>query len=100
MDFDVYIAEHKCAEYRNGVRTLLDCPNAFIHFLFRDTAEELFLSRVMPEAAWSGLQREILGIQDWDPYIICRITHGRMMSDQMWIKFPDDPPSFGWKDVI
>lgn len=38
-----------------------------------------------------------LGLEEYNPYEIVRITHGTMWEDFQWLKFPGE--EIGWKDV-
>ena len=38
-----------------------------------------------------------LGLKEYNPYEIVRITHGTMWEDFQWLKFPGE--EIGWKDV-
>lgn len=40
---------------------------------------------------------EDLGLDEYNPYEIVRLTHGVMWEDNMWLKFPGEDVS--WKDV-
>ncbi len=73
-----------------------------IPYLFDDLSVEhvyRFLeSRCMPRQR-NCLQQYLddLGLEEYNPWDIVKITHGVMWEDMMWIKFPDEMTT--WEDV-
>lgn len=63
-----------------------------------DNLYEFLESRCMPRDRTSLKQYiEDLGLDEYNPYEIVRLTHGVMWEDNMWLKFPGEDVS--WEDV-
>ncbi len=97
-DFQVYFQNEYAGEYRNGVGIQYK-SHPFLDVMFQLGEKELLKERVMPQSRWGMEAQMFYGLRDWDPLAICRLTHGFMMSDPMWFKFPEDPPTLDWERV-
>ena len=65
-----------------------------------DDLEEFFEERCFPRerANCKELLRD-LGLDCYEPELICRKLHGLQFDDFMWIKFDNDPESLCWNDI-
>ena len=95
----IYIsADRKTVKYKRftqGIRYLV--PYAFDN----PTLEQLYdflESRCMDKRRTQLPEYlKLLGLDEYNPYEIVKITHGTMMEDFMWLKFPNE--NITWEDV-
>jgi hypothetical protein len=64
-----------------------------------DTLEEFFEERCFPRerANCKQILRE-LGVDCYEPELICRKTHGLQFDDFIWLQFSDEP-QVSWNDI-
>lgn len=98
MSFDLYLEDVKVAECIDGIFHILK-PSVWLSIILARTPEEFLLLRVMPQMRWNDNAREFYGLRNWDPWEICRLTHGMTMGDDLWMRFQDDPPDICWDKV-
>lgn len=63
-----------------------------------DNLLDFFKERVWEETRYDLDEiLESLGLREYDPLSICRITHGKCWEDDMWIRFEGE--SLQWDDI-
>lgn len=68
-------------------------------YLGLDYLWTFFESRCVPQERVNIAEiLKILKVPYYDAYLICRKTHGRLFSDQFWIRFANE--TLTWKDLI
>ena len=100
MDFEVYWRDEYVGRFENGVCVEHVYHNPKLDVLMTYTADKFLSSRVFPEIGWDDEMRELYGFEDWSPLEICKRTHGYMMADFLWLKFPNNwDENLTWGDV-
>ncbi len=93
----VISADRKTVQY-----TIFKKEIPMVPYLFENpTVEQMYdflETRCMPKQR-TQLQEYLddLGLDEYDPWKIVKITHGVMWEDYLWLKFPGE--NITWKDV-
>ena len=99
MDFEVYWKDEYVGRFENGVCVEQVYHNQKLDVVMKYPADKFLSRRVFPEVRWNDTLRSFYGLEDYDPLEICKLTHGYMMADFMWLKFPGDSDSLNWEEV-
>lgn len=87
----VYNKDTLIAKYEDGVLQAVYTPDRILAHKLKPTLSEFLTSRVMPKHNWDVLNAaEFYGIPHWDPYAICKLTHGYMPADFIWCSETQD----------
>ena len=99
MDFEVYWGNEYVGRFENGVCVEQVYHNSKLDVTMTYPADKFLARRVFPEVRWNDEMREFFGLEDYSPLEICKLTHGYMKADQMWLKFPGDSATLNWEEV-
>lgn len=96
LDFEVYWKDEYVGRFENGVCVEQVYHNPKLDVVMGYPAEKFLARRVFPEVRWNDEMRSFYGLEDWSPLEICKLTHGYMLADFMWLKFQEDPDDLDW----
>ena len=97
--FDVYWENEKTAEVR------VETTEVFINRIVLHPAKQIFakdqmtryeLGRILKSRCWDEKRRDmskllsLIGVDEYNPYKICRKTHGCMVQDHIWFLYEDE----------
>lgn len=89
LDSDTINVQRLTEDKRYQIFGFTPNKQQMFHFL-----ELRCFERTRPDTKWI---LEQMGLEEYNPYEIVRITHGFTYDDQVWIKFPGE--TLTWKDV-
>ncbi len=105
-NFSVYWADEKTADVTfldNEIKIQRYTINPVKQIFYKDTITSYELGEILTWRCWDKNRENIekylfsLGLTEYNPYKICKKTHGVMFQDKIWIKFAGE--SIKWKDV-
>lgn len=99
MDFEVYWKDEYVGKFVNGVCVEQVYHNHKLDVVMTYPADKFLSRRVFPEVRWDDEMCDVYGLEDYSPLEICKLTHGYMLADFMWIKFPEDKADLTWEEV-
>lgn len=85
--------------FKNYTTDILSCPFGVLHSATIQDLEDFFEDRCFPKErvnCKSILNR--LGLDCYEPELICRKTHGLQFDDFIWLQFSDEP-QVCWNDI-
>lgn len=93
---DVLVTNYENVEYhvQHFLRPFGDRTKVSVNALF-----DYFEFRSIPRTR-SGIDKilKCIGLNEYDPYRIVRITHGTLSDDDVWLRF-DDESDLTWDDI-
>lgn len=98
LEFEVYWAD-EFAGIMSDTHKEQVFHNTVLDYMFKLTPLEFLTQRVMPAQNWRPYAAEFYGLDAWDPVEICKLTHGYMKADYIWVKFPGEPEGTTWEFV-
>lgn len=105
-NFSVYWENEKTADVQisdNQVHIKRYSKNPAKQLFAKDEIPLFELGEILSWRCWDKNRENIekylfkLGLTEFDPYKICRKTHGVMFQDKIWFKFENE--KLTWKDV-
>lgn len=105
-DFSVYWKNEKTADVqvlKNEVLVNKYSDNPVKQIFSKNILTRYELGEILKWRCWDSNRENIekylygLGLTDFNPYKICRLTHGVMFQDKIWFKFADE--QITWEDV-
>lgn len=63
---------------------------------YKDRMTRYELGEILKNRCWSEKRHDLpvimekLGLSEFNPYEICRITHGKMYQDHIWFRYPGE----------
>ena len=85
--------------FRNYAIDPVKLPFGVKTIVTQDDLEEFFKDRCFPQERTNSKQiLRNLGIDCYEPELICRKTHGMQFDDFMWLQFNDEPQVY-WNDI-
>lgn len=97
--FDAYWRDEKTARVRSCgqkiyIERLINHPVKQI--FFADEMSRFQLGEILRTRCWDEKRKDLprilekLGLTEFNPYEICRITHGKMYQDSIWFRYPGE----------
>ena len=105
-DFSVYWADEKTADVKiESNRALIKrYSNSPIKQIFASDNISLYeLGEILRSRCWEENRENLekylqkMGLSEFNPYEICRKTHGVMFQDKIWFKYKNE--NISWNDV-
>ena len=105
-NFSVYWADEKTADVKLGENTVSITKytsNPAKQIFSKEEIPLFELNEILKWRCWDSHRENIekylykIGLTDYDPYKICRKTHGVMAQDKIWFKFEGE--NLSWMDV-
>ncbi len=97
--FDVYWKNEKTARVRAlGQDVYIErfCLHPVKQIFYADRISRYKLGEILRDRCWSEQRNDLpvllanLGLTEFNPYEICRVTHGKMYQDNIWFRYPGE----------